>query len=365
MGPTGGLFTGKVIAADIPPPGAGFTAVTDKLPVADKSAAVRVTLTCVELVKLVGRALPFTLITVEETNPVPATTTFADSVPTSSVAGSKVDTVGTGFGATIATVVAVEVPPPGFEFTAVRERLPAVDTSAALSVTLICVELVKVVVRVAPFTLMTVVGTNPVPVTVMFGEVVPAGSLVGDTEVIAGAGLSTSRLTGVPDPLVSEPFDTTTVKSAPLTSWLAGTVAVNSVLLTKVVDSEMLFTWTTLVLRNPEPETVKVNAFEPADTLVGLIEEIVGGGVVLPPPPDPPEPTDPLELEPPPPQPLTRTGIPSPRNKAKKRTEESCNLAPEHTFTKGPFLPTQLFFITMPQNTLGTILLRSHFSNNE
>jgi len=151
--------------------------------------------------------------------------------------------VGIGLGAEIVNVAGAEVPPLGFEFTAVRERLPAADTSAALSVTLTCVELVKVVVRAAPFTLMTVVGTNPVPVTVMFGEVAPVGSLVGDTEVIAGAGLSTSRSTSVPDPLVNEPFDTTTAKSAPLTSWLAGTVAVNSVLLTKVVvDSEMLFT---------------------------------------------------------------------------------------------------------------------------
>jgi hypothetical protein len=118
-----------------------------------------------------------------------------------------------------------------------------------------------------------------------------------------------------------------------------GTVAVNFVPLTKVVDSEMLFTWTTLVLRNPEPDTVRVNAFVPAGTLVGLMDEIVGVGVVLPPPPDPPEPPDPLELEPPPPQPLTRTGIPSPKNKAKKRTEESRNPAPEHTFIEGPFLP--------------------------
>lgn len=90
----------------------------------------------------------------------------------------------------------------------------------------------KVVVREAPFALMTVVGTNPVPATVMFGGIVPVGSLVGDTEVIVGAGLSTSRLIGAPDPLLNDPFSTTTDSSAPLTSWLAGTVAVNCVLLT-------------------------------------------------------------------------------------------------------------------------------------
>jgi hypothetical protein len=94
------------------------------------------------------------------------------------------------------------------------------------------VELLKVVVREAPFTLMTVVGTNPVPVTMMFGEVAPVCSLVGDTEVIVGGGLSTSRLIGAPDPMLNDPFSTTTDSSAPLTSWLAGTVAVNCVLLT-------------------------------------------------------------------------------------------------------------------------------------
>lgn len=92
---------------------------------------------------------------------------------------------------------------------------------------------------------------------------------------------------------------------------------------------------------NPEPDSVRINALEPAGTVVGLMDEIAGVGIVLPPPPDPPEPPDPLELEPPP-QPLRRTRIPSPKNKAKKPTEEIRNPAPEHTFIKGPFFPTQL-----------------------
>lgn len=93
-------------------------------------------------------------------------------------------------------------------------------------------ELLKLVISTAPFTLMTVVGTNPVPVTVMFVELVPVGSLVGDTDAIVGAGLSTSRSIGTPDPLLNDPFRTTTDSSPPLTSWVAGTVAVNCVLFT-------------------------------------------------------------------------------------------------------------------------------------
>ena len=116
------------------------------------------------------------------------------------------------------SVTAVEVPPPGAGFTAVSKRLVAVETSAAVSETLICVELVTVVARAAPFTLMTVAGTNPVPVTVITGEVAPVAMLVGDMSVIVGAGLSTSRLIGVLDPLLSDPFNTTTGNSPPAAS---------------------------------------------------------------------------------------------------------------------------------------------------
>ena len=90
----------------------------------------------------------------------------------------------------------------------------------------------NVVVRGAPFTLITVVGTKPVPVTVMTADATPVSSLVGDTDVIVGAGLSTSRLIAVPEPLFADPFDTTTCICAPLVSWLAGTVTVSCVLLT-------------------------------------------------------------------------------------------------------------------------------------
>jgi hypothetical protein len=91
---------------------------------------------------------------------------------------------------------------------------------------------VKVVVRDAPFTSITVAGTNPVPVTVTTGEAAPVDSLVGDMDVTVGAGLSTSNLIGVPVPLLKDPFKTVTGKSAPLASWAAGTVAVSWVALT-------------------------------------------------------------------------------------------------------------------------------------
>jgi hypothetical protein len=80
--------------------------------------------------------------------------------------------------------------------------------------------------------LMTVVGTKPVPVTVMTADAAPVSSLAGDTDVIVGAGLSTSRFIAVPEALLDDPFDTITDISAPLANWLAGTVAVSCVLFT-------------------------------------------------------------------------------------------------------------------------------------
>jgi hypothetical protein len=61
----------------------------------------------------------------------------------------------------------------------------------------------------------------------------PVSPLVGDMDVIVGAGLSTSRLIAVPvpEPLLDDPFITTTCISAPLANWPAGTVAVSCVAL--------------------------------------------------------------------------------------------------------------------------------------
>jgi hypothetical protein len=96
-----------------------------------------------------------------------------------------------------------------------------------------------------------------------------------------------------------------------------GIVAVSCVLLTNVVLSEIPFTWTTEVLRNPVPFTVSIAGPDPAATLVGLIEVMVGtADGVLPPPPLP----EPLpELDDPPPQPGRKANTPRPRTRTKPR----------------------------------------------
>jgi hypothetical protein len=110
--------------------------------------------------------------------------------------------------------------------------LPALDTSAAVSATLTWEELPNVVVLGLLLTLMMVEGTNPVPLTVSAGEVAPSNSAAGEMDVMAGEGLSISRLTGVAALLVEDPFSTITDSCAPLAIWAAGMVAVSWVALT-------------------------------------------------------------------------------------------------------------------------------------
>lgn len=128
-------------------------------------------------------------------------------------------------------LTAVDVPPPGVGFTAVSERLPAAARSADVSVTPTWVALVNAVVRDVPPILITVEGLNPVSVTTTTADDVPAVSPVGEIDVIVGAGLSTSRLTGVPE-LLTVPFAMVTAISASLVIWLAGMLAVSCYALT-------------------------------------------------------------------------------------------------------------------------------------
>jgi hypothetical protein len=85
-----------------------------------------------------------------------------------------------------------------------------------------------------------------------------------------------------------------------------------------VVGSAVVPTWTTLVLRNPEPDTVSVSALDPAGIVVGLMEETAGVGVVAPSPADPPGPALEAGAELPPPHPLTKIAAPTTKTKARK-----------------------------------------------
>lgn len=163
-----------------------------------------------------ARAAPFTCTADARMKFVPVTVTVAGAVPpVSTILGESV-MEGPGAGLLMAIGKAADVPPPGVEFTAVSDRLPALDTSFAVRVTFTCVLLINVVVRALPFASITVVGTKPVPFTSTVGDAVPAASAAGVSSVITGTGLVTSRLTAGPDPLLAVPFNAMTESCAPL-----------------------------------------------------------------------------------------------------------------------------------------------------
>ena len=74
-----------------------------------------------------------------------------------------------------------------------------------------------------------------------------------------------------------------------------------------MVGSAVVPTWTTLVLKNPEPDTVSVSALDPAGIVAGLMDETAGVGVVEPSPAEPPGPELEAGTELPPPHPFTTT----------------------------------------------------------
>src|SRR5689334_17169731 len=125
-----GLLMVNVWATEVPPPGAGLKTVTCAVPAVATSAAVTCAVNCVLLVYVVGRALPFHWTTEALMKFVPFTVSVSVPLPATTLVGARELTVGTGFGALIVNVWALEVPPPGVGLKTVTCALPAVAISA-------------------------------------------------------------------------------------------------------------------------------------------------------------------------------------------------------------------------------------------
>jgi hypothetical protein len=94
--PTEGLLIARASAVEVPPPGVELTAVIERFPAAEKSVEGSAALTWVELMKVVALEEPFTLTTVEGTNPVPVRVTTADGTPANAVLGDIEAITGAG-----------------------------------------------------------------------------------------------------------------------------------------------------------------------------------------------------------------------------------------------------------------------------
>src|ERR1700677_3079173 len=104
----------------------------------------------------------------------------------------------TGIGLSTANVTAGELPPPGAALVATRFKVPGVARSAADNATEISVADVYVTVRAPPFTVTADMGRKPVPVISTSVAPVPARTIAGCSEVIAGTGLLTTRVEAAP-----------------------------------------------------------------------------------------------------------------------------------------------------------------------
>jgi len=119
----------NVCAFEVPPPGVGFTTVTEAVPVAFTSAARIAAVTCVEETNVVVLAEPFQFTTEVSTKFVPFTVSVKSELLAAMEMGEREVVVGTGF--KTVNVCAFEVPPPGAGFTTVTGSVPTVATSDA------------------------------------------------------------------------------------------------------------------------------------------------------------------------------------------------------------------------------------------
>ena len=123
-----GLLIARVVAAVVPPPGAGLVTVTLAAPAVAISIAGTCAEICVAPVKLVANAVSFQLITELDTKLAPVTVSVKAVPPTVALMGDRLAIVGTG--SLTVKVAAPEVPPP-LGLVTVMFTVPAVVRSLA------------------------------------------------------------------------------------------------------------------------------------------------------------------------------------------------------------------------------------------
>ena len=140
IAPSAELLIAIDAALDVPPPGVGVNALTERLPAVAWSGTVSDESSCVALINVVERELPLTCTTVDGTKFAPVTVIGVPvAVPVVTRFGVTVIEPGTGL--FTANEAAAVLPPPGLGLVATMERLPAVARSAEVSDATSCVAL--------------------------------------------------------------------------------------------------------------------------------------------------------------------------------------------------------------------------------
>src|SRR5580704_13610930 len=213
----------NVLAALVPPPGVRLTTVTAAVPAVLMSVAGTVAVSVVLLTWVVASFTPFHSMTEPTTKLVPVAVRVKAAPPCVGELGEIEVSVGTGLSTT--KLEFPDVPPPGAGLLTVTANVPPFAISVARMVAVSSVALTKVVARADPAHFTTEVLTKFLPVTVIVNPAPPAFAVLGESEVIAGMGLSmTSWTVWVPAPSLIVKV----AVCAPATVGLAVTVIVQS-----------------------------------------------------------------------------------------------------------------------------------------
>jgi hypothetical protein len=183
-----GFLMVNVRAFDVPPPGVGFTTVTNAVPPVAMSLAGTEVVNFVPLTYFVVSPFPFHCTVEVETKFVPFTVRVNACPPAVALEGES--EVAPGFGLLIVKVSALDVPPPGVGFITVTVAVPAVAMLLAGTEAVNFVSLTYFVVSPFPFHSTLEVETNFVPVTVRVNAAPPAVALEGESVLSAGTGLT-------------------------------------------------------------------------------------------------------------------------------------------------------------------------------
>jgi hypothetical protein len=272
-------FTAKDCAADVPPPGGGFTTVTGKLPELATSLAGTAAVSFVPETKVVVNAVPFQSTAELLTKLEPFTVIVNAAPPAVAEDGERLEIVGTGEPAGFTGKdCAADAPPPGAGFTTRTEAVPGLAILLAGTCAMSCAEETKVVASVVPFHCTAELAIKLEPFTLKVNAALPAVAEEGERLEASGTGaLMVNDCCADVPPLGPEFTTVTDAVAEPATS-AAGTCALSCAAETYVVASADPFQFTSELLIRPAPFTVNVNAALPAVALDGWSDVIAGLG---------------------------------------------------------------------------------------
>ena len=272
-----GLSIVNVFATATPPPGAGLSTVTATVPALARSVAGIAAVSAVVLTNVVASAVPFHTIFDVDTKFVPVTVSVKAAPGATTLVFESAVSVGAGL--SIVNVLARVTPPAGAGLSTVTATVPALARSVAGIAAESDVPLINFVASATPFHTIFDVVTNFVPVTVSVNAAPGATTLVFESAVSVGGGLSIVNVLASVTPPAGAGFSTVTATVPALPRSAAGIAAVSAVVLTNVVASAVPFQTIFDVVTNFVPVTVSVNAAPGATTLVFESAVSVGSGL--------------------------------------------------------------------------------------